>query len=149
MKGFQARSILLTGSMALLAIYSLAGDSAQTVTRSQSQGDSMKQKFVFIFRQGSRKLSDDEQKRRTDEVRAWVLEQIKQGHNLEPCVLGVEAYRLGEDAGKQSNDGLVIALNFIEATDFAEAVNIAKTHPGLRYGVVIEVRPWRDPRAQP
>jgi len=42
----------------------------------------------------------------------------------------------------------VIALNFIEAADFAEAVKIAKTHPGLRYGVHIEVRPWTDPRAQ-
>jgi len=41
----------------------------------------------------------------------------------------------------------VIALNFIQATDFSEAEAIAKTHPGLRYGVNIEVRPWNDPRA--
>jgi len=42
---------------------------------------------------------------------------------------------------------LVIVFNFIEAADFSEAVTIAKTHPGLRYGVSIEVRPWSDPRA--
>jgi hypothetical protein len=41
----------------------------------------------------------------------------------------------------------VIALNFIAAEDFDDAVRIAKTHPGLRYGVNIEVRPWKDPRA--
>jgi hypothetical protein len=42
----------------------------------------------------------------------------------------------------------VIGFNFIEAKDFGEAVQVAQTHPGLRYGVSIEVRPWTDPRTQ-
>ena len=29
----------------------------------------------------------------------------------------------------------------------SHAVKIAETHPGLDYGIAIEVRPWRDPRA--
>jgi hypothetical protein len=106
----------------------------------------MKKSFVFIFRQGPARLSDEEQKQRTEEVRGWALEQIKQGRNLEPRILGDESYRLGEDARNKSDDGTVVALNFIEATDIREAVSIAKTHPGLRYSVRIEVRSWMDPR---
>jgi hypothetical protein len=106
----------------------------------------MKPGFVFIFRQGHKILSEEEQKRRTEEVRAWALQRIKDGSGLEPRVLGDQSIRLGDSAGAAS-DGVVIALNFIQATDFDEAVNIAKTHPGLRYGVSIEVRPWSDPRA--
>jgi hypothetical protein len=103
----------------------------------------MKAGFVLIFRQGTKTLSEDEQKRRTEEVRGWALQQIKDGRGLEPRVLGDQSIRLGDSA----SDGVVIALNFIHATDFDEAVNIARTHPGLRYGVSIEVRPWTDPRA--
>ena len=71
---------------------------------------------------------------------------MKQSRNLEPRILGDESYRLGEDAHNKGDDGTVVALNFIEATDISEAVSIAKTHPGLRYGVRIEVRSWMDPR---
>src|SRR5215470_17167587 len=106
----------------------------------------MKKHFVFIFRQGPARFSDEEQERRTEEVRHWALEQIKQGRNLEPRILGDESYRLGEDAGNKRDDAIVIALSFIEATDISEAVGIARTHPGLRYGVRIEVRSWMDPR---
>jgi hypothetical protein len=107
----------------------------------------MKGSFVFIFRQGSRKLSEEEQKRRTEEVRAWALEQLKDGRNFDPRVLGDESYRLEDGTAGANSDGPVIAFNFIEANDFSEAVELAKTHPGLRYGVRIEVRPWADPRA--
>ena len=110
----------------------------------------MKGSFVFIFRQGSSgNLTDEEQKRRTEEVRDWATQHIKDGHGLDPRVLDNESRHLGDDATHSESDGPVIALNFIEATDFEDAVRMAKTHPGLRYGVRIEVRPWRDPRAQP
>ena len=106
----------------------------------------MGQSFVFIFRQGIRKLSEEENKQRTEEVRGWALEQLKKNRNFEPRVLGDEGQRLGNEPA-HANDGNVIALNFIEATNFEEALQIAKSHPGLRYGVQIEVRPWKDPRA--
>src|SRR5215831_18187696 len=98
----------------------------------------MARSFVFIFRQGSRKLAEDEQKQRTEEVREWALKQVKDGRGLDPRILGEESLRLGDGS---------IAINFIEATDFSDAVKIAESHPGLRYGVNIEVRPWIDPRA--
>jgi hypothetical protein len=105
----------------------------------------MKGTFVLIFRKEQRELSDEEQKQRTEEVRGWAMQQIKDGRNLEPRVLGDKSYFLGEGTNV---DRRVIAFNFIEAEDFAEAAKIANTHPGLRYGVQIEVRPWTDPRSQ-
>jgi len=140
------RSTVIAAGVGLFALCWLIGAAAQTSTGTNPQGDKMKKSFVFIFRQGSRKLSDEEQKRRTEAVRAWALEQIKQGRNLEPRVLSLDAYRLGDD-GNTNTGALIVALNFIEAADLNEAISIAKTHPGLRYGVTIEVRPWTDPRA--
>jgi hypothetical protein len=132
--------------LALLVFFSVISLSGQRAIGTNSQGVRLKKSFVFIFRQGPTRLSDEDQKQRTEEVRDWALEQIKQGRNLEPRVLGDESYRLEEDARNQSDDGTVVALNFIEATDITEAVSIAKTHPGLRYGIRIEVRSWMDPR---
>lgn len=104
----------------------------------------MKETFVLIFREG-RQLSDEEQKRRAEAVRAWALQEV-QRHNLEPRILAHESHQLGDGIAAESGRR-VIALNFIEADDFGEAVKIAESHPGLAYGVGIEVRPWRDPRA--
>ena len=42
---------------------------------------------------------------------------------------------------------LVTNQLFLEASDFDEAVRIAKTHPGTRYGGDIELRAWALPRS--
>jgi hypothetical protein len=108
----------------------------------------MQKSYVLIFCQGSRKLTAEEQRKRSEEVRVWALQQIQEGRDLDPRVLEGEAKTLGDDTNKTSDHPPVIALNFIQARDFEEAIGIAKTHPGLRYGVSIEVRPWMDPRSQ-
>jgi hypothetical protein len=110
----------------------------------------MKQ-FVFFFRQ-ARQLSEAEQKQRTAEVVAWVQQQMSEGHKLEPRILAEESQvvetRQESDPAAADKLGLLVALNFLEAKDFGEAVKIAQTHPGLRYGVNIEVRPWTSPLAR-
>ena len=112
----------------------------------------MKQ-FVLLFRQSPIKLSEAEQKSRAEEVRAWALRQNNDGRKLDPRILGPENYRVGPDGKvgtfRETGDGLLIAITFLEARDFAEAVSIADSHPGLRYGVSVEVRPWAPPPAPP
>ena len=145
MQKLEWRSTMIAVSVGLFALCWLSVAAAQTSTGTSPQGDKMKGSFVFIFRQGSRKLSEEEQKRRTEEVRTWALGQIKQGRKLEPRVLSPDTSRLGEGADSDSG-APIVALNFIEAADLNDAIGIAKTHPGLRYGVTIEVRAWTDPR---
>jgi hypothetical protein len=43
----------------------------------------------------------------------------------------------------------VIAIDFLQSGTFAEAVQIAKSHPGIQYGMSVEVRPWAPPPAWP
>ena len=107
----------------------------------------MKQ-FVFLFRKGERKLSEAEDKRRDDEVKAWAARQVSEGRALDPRILGQEVGYIQPDAGSApEGESHLVAAVFLKAADFAEAVTIAKTHPGARYGVSVEVRPWSSPPA--
>src|SRR5262245_22021139 len=103
------------------------------------KGETAQRSYVLIFRQGSRKLTDEEQRKRAEEVRAWALQQIREGRGLDPRDLDAEAAILGDDASDARDRHPAIALNFIHAADFDEAVKIAKGHPGLRYGVSMRI----------
>jgi hypothetical protein len=106
-------------------------------------------KFAFFFRQ-SRQLSEAEQKQRTAEVVGWMKQQIAEGRKLEPRVLDPEHESVISEEHRDDVQPIAEAhwsINFLEAKDFEEAVEIATTHPGLRYGVSIEVRPWTNPLA--
>jgi hypothetical protein len=114
----------------------------------REQGGLMKQ-FVIIFRQGPKPLSDVDLKNRAEETRAWAREQNAAGHKLVPHILAPEGQRIGSDgeSGPVPADtaGSITALLFLEARDLAEAADIARAHPALRYGSSVEVRPWDAP----
>ena len=130
----------------------LRGQTHPVLTTADKPGLPMKQ-FVLLFRQSPTHLSEAEQKRRAEEVRAWALRQNEDGRKLDPRILGPENYRVGPDGNGgpagETGDGPLIAITFLEARDFAEAVSIADSHPGLRYGVSVEVRSWGPPPAPP
>src|SRR5690242_17020129 len=99
----------------------------------QSQINQMKQ-FLLIFRQGGRCLSQEEQKQRAGEVRAWALARVEHGCKLDPRILGEERCHLTPDGGDDSispgREGAVVAITFLEASAFSEVVEMARTHPG-------------------
>src|SRR5262245_47491751 len=101
----------------------------------------MKQ-FVFLFRQDqSKQLSEADQKRRAEEVRTWAIRQNNEGRKLDPRILTGQNHRVNPDnqsGPATADEGVVVAITFLEAHDFAEAVKIAETHPGLHYGVSVE-----------
>ncbi|MGC4047876.1 MAG: hypothetical protein QM758_29120 [Armatimonas sp.] len=98
------------------------------------------EKFVLLFRQQA-PLSEADLKNRAKETRPWALKQNAAGHKLEPRILGKESAYIGANKPAET----VTALLFLEARDLKEAIAIAQTHPGVRYGATVEVRPWDVP----
>jgi hypothetical protein len=131
-----------------LSTTAFAGQSASTSRPNTTQpaeehGVAMKQ-YVLIFRQGSRRLSPEEHSQLSLEIRAWAKQWIQQGYSFDPRELSPESFWITPDhAGNDERS--VRNLLFFAAKDFDEAVRIAKTHPGARYGTEIEVRAWAAP----
>jgi hypothetical protein len=121
-----------------------------TTTTSNTLKEHSMEQFVFLFRKGPAKLSEAEEKRRAEEVRTWAMRQVSEGRALDPRILGEESERVNPNgASGPGNEWPVVAAVFLQASDFNEAVKIAKDHPGVRYGVSVEVRPWALPPAAP
>lgn len=105
--------------------------------------------FVIIFRQGGQSLTDADLKKRSEETRAWAQHQNATGHKLEPRILAPESQWCSPDGNSDSTAtlaaGPLTALLFLEADDLDQAVDIARSHPGFRYGASVEIRPWGSP----
>jgi hypothetical protein len=105
--------------------------------------------FVVIFRQGPGTLSDSNKQRRTEETAEWARHRNDAGHKLDPRILAPERAHRGPE-GTSTNGAittLITALLFLEAHDLDEAVQVAESHPALRFGASVEVRPWTAPAA--
>jgi hypothetical protein len=105
--------------------------------------------FVIIFRQGPRQLTKAELENRTRETRAWAQRQNAAGHKLDPHILDPEGLSIEPEGGggpvNGTSAGAITALLFLDARDLAQAAEVARAHPGLRYGASVEVRPWAPP----
>jgi hypothetical protein len=136
-------------ALVLAAIFpeiSLPAQSAGTLSAANQPTATMKT-FVIIFRQGPRPLTDADKRRRAEETVAWARRQNAAGHKLDPHVLAPEsAHRGPESSAATSADAwLITALLFLEAQDLSEAAQVAESHPALRYGASVEIRPWAPP----
>jgi hypothetical protein len=108
----------------------------------------MKQ-FVFIFRQNRQSaptVTPEEASRRREEIKAWAKQRIEEGSKFDPRELGHESFVIAPESDNDATGEKSIGnLLFLQAKDFDEAVKIAKTHPGARFGTHIEVREWAAP----
>jgi hypothetical protein len=106
--------------------------------------------FVIIFSSGSGDISDPEKQKRAAETSVWAKRHLAAGHKLDPRILAPEAAHL-DIRGAEHHRPLpgawpLTALLFLEAEDLQQAVSIAESHPGYRYGTIhLEVRPWGSP----
>lgn len=103
------------------------------------------QRFVILFRQGQRSLSEAELNARAAETRVWARHQNAAGHELVPHILGQEREHLGPEDEAAGEGAPITAILLLQARDLRDAVDIARAHPALRYGARIEVRPWAPP----
>lgn len=105
--------------------------------------------FVIIFRQGPQTLTDGDEQRRAEETAVWARRENEVGHKLDPRILAPEReHRAPEPGlGATGDPWPITALLFLEARDLLDAARVAETHPALRYGSLVEVRPWTAPAA--
>lgn len=110
------------------------------------------QQYVIIFYQGAQPPTTADLNERATAMRVWAATQNAAGHNLEPRILGPEGYGCQSDGSvdalSPAATGSVTALLFLQANDLLQAVDVARTHPALRYGIRVEVRPWAPPAPQ-
>lgn len=105
--------------------------------------------YVLIFRQGARPLNDEERKEISAQMPAWATKQSDAGRKFEPRILAPTPGEMVTHGTTTAPtvERPVTALLFIEAENLEDAVKTARTHPGLPYGVSIEVREWSSPAA--
>lgn len=109
--------------------------------------------YVLIFRP-TRALTADELKQRAVEIPAWVKRVQEMGISLDPKALSHDAIRLSEQDGKITSqegpiDPALTNLVFFDAASQEQALEVARIHPGLHYGVTVEVREWTFPVPTP
>lgn len=107
--------------------------------------------YVLIFRP-TRTLTHDESKQRAGEIQAWVQRVKQMGITLDPKALGKLAMRFSQENGAVvthdgSTDPTLTNIVFFDAAGQDQAMEVARLHPGLHYGVSIELRDWTPPGA--
>jgi hypothetical protein len=111
--------------------------------------------YVMIFRT-TRPFTAEEQQTRTRDIQRWVAQVTSMSIPLDPRNLGDTVANLpqaGDASVSQTNptdqtgptDRGLATLVYFDARDNAEALEVARTHPGPRYGVALELREWSAP----
>ena len=106
--------------------------------------------YALIFR-ATRTLTPEEQKQRPVDIAAWVKTVTDLGITLDPRNFGDTLAHFGlEDGRVVSSNGSSgpkpATIVFFDSPSSEQAVEIARMHPGLHYGVTVEVRDWTSPR---
>jgi len=109
--------------------------------------------YVILFR-ATRPLTAEEQQSRLKEIQQWVAKVTALGIQLEPRNLGDTAANLSSVGGETKNhstptDPALVTMVFFDCADKQQAVEIARIHPGLHYGVTVELREWTSPAPLP
>ena len=106
--------------------------------------------YAMLFHT-SRTLTPDEQKQRALDIAAWVKSVTEMGVDLDPRSLGETAANFSTERGEivsrhESSDSTFSNIVFFDSSSREQAVEIARRHPGLHYGVTVELRQWTSPR---
>ena len=108
--------------------------------------------FAFVYRSAPpASLSPQQMQERMQRWQAWFKDVEKRGHlahygyPLEPKGGGVVKDKNGSvtDGPYAETKDIILGFSIIEASDFEQAVALAKTHPIYEQGGMIEVRPVR------
>ena len=101
--------------------------------------------YALIF-YPSRTLTPEELTQRQVEILEWAKNVTSMGVDLDPRSFGSPLARLAT-SGNGGTGTSFANIVFFDSASEEQAMHIAKTHPGLRYGATIELREWTPPRA--
>jgi hypothetical protein len=106
--------------------------------------------YALIFR-STRTLTPEEMKQRQVEIASWVERVTDMGITLDPRNFTGIAANLSAQGSEivsreGSSDPTLGTIVFFDSPSTGQSVEIARMHPGLRYGVTVEVREWTSPR---
>ncbi|NYF78901.1 hypothetical protein [Granulicella arctica] len=109
--------------------------------------------YAMIF-YPTRTLTPEEIQQRKVEIAVWVKQVQEMGVSLDPRGFGQPTANLSARGGEivsQENSGGPTFSNivFFDSSSEDQAMHIAKTHPGLRYGVTLVMREWTSPLETP
>jgi hypothetical protein len=118
---------------------------------SQTTSQEKPMKHYALLFHTSRTLTPEELKQRSVEIAAWVKRITDMGITLDPRSLGETAATFSSEGNKAvsrngSSDPTLSNIVFFDSSSKDQAVDIARMHPGLHYGVTVEVREWTSPR---
>jgi hypothetical protein len=106
--------------------------------------------YALIFH-STRGLTAEELAKRKIEIAAWVKTVTEMGVYLDPRAFGEKVAYYTSEGGKGvlhegSSDPSLINVVYFDAPSREEAIHIAEIHPGLHYGVSVDLREWTTPR---
>jgi hypothetical protein len=135
-------------SLALLFCSAIPYHSIQA--QAVSPQEKLMKHYALIFHT-TRTLTHEELEQRKLEIAAWVKRVTDMGITLDPRVLGEREGTFSTEGNeivshKRSSDPTLRNLVFFDSPSRDQAVDIARIHPGLRYGATVEVCEWTSPR---
>lgn len=109
----------------------------------------MKHYALIFYPSGT--LTSEQLKQRQIEILQWVKDVKSMGIDIDPRAFATPLARLSPPesetiSGNQKVGYMFSNIVFFDATSEEQAMRVAKTHPGLRYGTTVEVREWTSPR---
>jgi hypothetical protein len=122
----------------------------QTIAQTAARQEKPMKHYALIFH-ATRTLTPEEQKQRAVDIAGWVKKVTHMGITLDPRNFGdtLATFAL-EDSKVVSRNGSSgpkpATIVFFDSPSSEQAVDIARIHPGLNYGVTVEVREWTSPR---
>jgi hypothetical protein len=105
--------------------------------------------YALIFR-STRTFTAEEVQQRHVEISSWVEQVTDMGITLDPrnfteVTANLSAQESEIFSREGSNDPTLGTIVFFDSPSTGQAVDIARRHPSLRYGVTVEVREWTSP----
>jgi hypothetical protein len=123
---------------------------AQTIAQTTARQEKAMKHYALIFH-ATRTFTPEEQKQRAVDIAGWVKKVTDMGITLDPRNFGDTLATFALDDGKVisrngSSGPKPATIVFFDSPSSEQAVDIARIHPGLHYGVTVEVREWTSPR---